>query len=166
MPDRELRTNEAFQLRGGEKMTVKAVICVKTAGAEEYDVFFRYDGGPLELGADLLDAVRETGSVEQAVKKVGAGPLDKCVQDPWAVYPSLKNDIEWIYVLTKQGTHGGITLEINKTSYPCTTRRFIWQVWAGKTEHVDKVTAARQMEIVEMTANCTLGALHAFEQAK
>ena len=62
-------------------MTVKAVVCVQTAGAEEYDVFFRYEGGPLELGAELLNAVRKTGRVEQAVKKVGAGPLDKCVQD-------------------------------------------------------------------------------------
>jgi len=145
----------------------KAAICVMPETAQEYEVYFRrHDGGPLDLGMELLNAVRKTGCVEKAIKKVGAGMLDKWVCYAGDVYPDIKNDAEWIYVLTKQGTHGGITLEIYRTNYPLTRRRFTWQVWSGKTENLDKVTATRQMEIVEMTANSTLRALDAFERAK
>jgi len=144
-------------------MTEKAVVCVRAG--EEYELYLKDgNGGPIDLGTELIEALRKADA-GQALQAVGAASLGQWVRHPADAFPDARRDIGWIYVIQPCPAKKSKSLEIHKTSYGHVRRRFTWLVWKGEVERTDKVTAMRQMELTEMSARATLEALDAFERA-
>jgi hypothetical protein len=145
-------------------MANNAMVCVQSG--EEYGLYHRNcHGGPVQFGTELIEALRNS-ETQQALESVQAAALGQWVRYPDEAFLTVRQDIEWIYVVRDQGGEQSKQLEIHKTSYDGTTRRFAWMVWSGRVEHLDKVTATRQMELAEMTGVAVLQALRAYERAR
>ena len=144
-------------------MTEKAIVCVRAG--EEYAVYLKDgDGGPVDLGTELIEALRKADA-GQALQAVGAASLGQWVRHPEDALRDVRQDIEWIYVIRQCSATKTKSLEIHKTSYGHTRRRFTWPIWSGEVGVTDRVTAVQRMELVEICATVTLRALDAFERS-
>jgi len=144
-------------------MTEKAVVCVQDG--EEYELYLKDgNGGPIDLGTELIETLHKADA-GQALQVVGAASLAQWVRHPADAFPDARRDIEWIYVIRQCSARKAKSLEIHKTSYGHTRRRFTWLIWSGEVGATDRVTAVQRMELVEICATVTLRALDAFERS-
>ena len=135
------------------------------------------DTYPTGLGVDLMDALIGLGDAEGtiAIKSIvndlnnrgyKLQKTERTFSKPQQVFLDYQGDIEWIYVIDLNDTPNSTSLQIWKTSNPHTETDFCFKVWSSYVRYFPSShETPNLMHTLEISANMTLNALVAYEEA-
>jgi len=136
-----------------------------------------HDTYPTGLGKDTIDVLvmaaddnqlTQENIVEDLNKRgYNLRKTDKTFSKPEQVFLEHQSDIEWIYVIDLHDSPNSSSLEIYKTSNPITDTDFCFKVWSSYIRYFPSShETPTLMHHLELTANMTLNALAAYEEAQ
>lgn len=146
-------------------MGTRAMIALQRFPNGIYELYYRHmDGYPTGLGAELIEAMKETPDIDQVLKKVDSAGSNRGVTDPKDAFLQVQSDLEWIYVIENPESETSRSLTILKTSCP-TDRDYVFMAWFSYQQYFSE-TYAEDLRMVEKTAEMALEAIKAFSHSK
>jgi len=136
-----------------------------------------HDTYPTSLGKDLINVLIKAADLEgtlttenivEDLNKLGYNlrKAARTFSKPEQVFLEHQSDIEWIYVIDLHDTPNSTSLAIYKTSNPYTDTDFCFKAWSSILRYFPSShEIPREMHQLEQSANLTLHAIGAYEEA-
>jgi len=158
-------------------MSTRGYLLFRTRWNGPYEAYYQHhDTYPTSLGINLIDALITaadmegkitTESIIEDLNKRGykLRRAERTFSKPEQAFQH-QSDIEWIYAVTVDDTPESSSLAIYKTSNPITDTHFCFKAWSSILRYFPSShEIPREMHQLEQSANLTLNAIGAYEEA-
>jgi len=158
-------------------MSTRGYLLFHTRWNGPYEAYYQHhDTYPTGLGISLVEVLKTTAHMEdkitpekivQELNSMGYNlqKAQRTFSKPEQAF-QIQSDIEWIYAVTIDDTPESSSLAIYKTSNPITDTRFCFKAWSSILRYFPSShEIPREMQQLEQSANLTLHAIGAYEEA-
>ena len=158
-------------------MSTRGYLLFRTRWNGPYEAYYQHhDTYPTGLGISLVEVLKTTAHMEgkitpekivQELNSMGYNlqKAQRTLSKPEQAF-QIQSDIEWIYAVTIDDTPESSSLAIYKTSNLHTNVDFCFKAWSSILRYFPSShEIPREMHQLEQSANITLHAIGAYEEA-
>jgi len=158
-------------------MSTRGYLLFRTRWNGPYEAYYQHhDTYPTGLGISLVDVLKTTAhregkiTPEKIVQELNSMGYNlqrsqRNFSKPEQAF-QIQSDIEWIYAVTIDDTPESSSLAIYRTSNPITDTDFCFKAWSCYLRYFPSShEIPREMQQLEQSANLTLHAIVAYEEA-
>jgi len=158
-------------------LSTRGYLLFRTRWNGPYEAYYQHhDTYPTGLGISLVEVLKTTAHMEDKIvpEKIveelnsmgyNLQRAQKAFSKPEQAFQH-QGDIEWIYAVTIDDTPENSSLTIYKTSNPYTDTDFCFKAWSSSLRYFPSShEIPREMHQLEQSANLTLHAIGAYEEA-